>query len=497
MKKLALFICFVMLMGICAQAEYEYLPEDGVLFVMQDGDEKLLFGHTWMLSDKEETEDGYHKVYAQDGNEKSTFYTTNILRVNQRECEEVFSNALSAYLEIENARVRCNEYLYECRKSFSQVNQLANALIQKLSGAAEESEEYGVLENVEKTLANCEKKLNDAEILMQTVTEQKEIALDALDLAAEALKMAYEVDAQYAWITEDKVKNAKAYMEAYPEYLGEVMAEVFSGDFAEFLTEFYPTRFEAFTQVANAKKVVDMFSKYLFGTYNPEYGVPVLSEYEKNQVREAFTASKTNLTDEEIIQIGSRIIDKAEEDISAPFMEKLDENGFANHYEMETYVISARKQRVEGKLEAYKKTSAEAAAKADQAQKMSDAALKAGAQKATSDKMKKDWDAIVKAYSQMPSTEYGVTPEPIHSPKYEEIKPDLKSTNDYIDYELNQKMRAASKEPVLMETPCTVKLKKGTITVTCANGESYTGKFNVHFSLENDQSEATAKSYFK
>lgn len=435
MKKLALFICIVMIAGICGQAEYGHWLEEGGSFYAERGDESILFGRLWVFSNKEEDEDGYHRIDIQDGNGKSTFFTTNILRVNQIKCLEAFDTSLDVYNELDSYLVYGDKELYECSLALAEVKSLADLLLEKINNSSNSSAEQD-REFVEQTVADCEKKYTEAQSTLMMLEEQRENALTALELIVEALQEVFDIDADFAWITEDNLSYYKAYIEAYPEYVNDAKMEV-------------------------------------------------LSEF------------ATVLTDEEIIAVGSEIAEMVETDLCKEFA-KLDENEFENIYQMQNYISTVRKQRVEGKLEEYKQASAQAMTKAATALRNSKDAEKNGNASKSFDKVTKRRQAIESAYESMLeiASKYDVTPSPVNIESYKGAESKSIERELYIDDILASKIAIAINTPTLMETPCTVKLKKGTLTIICANGITYSGTFEVPLTVEIDKEESTSKSIF-
>ena len=438
-------LCILLVVMLCTP--YFTYGKVTTSMVPADGDDKLLFGRTWTLNGVEEGTDGYQKIDIQDGKEKSTLYTTNILRVNQKATLATLTAAIDNYNEIATACEKSDEYLVACQgemDAFKAYYEGEKANYVPAAEGAEPNEAQAAFLALEKAYTNASKKLDEAIKMKDTANAQLVAAKAAVDQAYAAADKAFAQDASYAWVTETTAAYNDALLEAYPEEAKIGFAEAKLDAFKTWLSEKYADEFATF----EGKKALNNF----YEAHNK-----TAEDYD-----EFFKANEVELTAEEIVTSAEKV-----KEVLAGKMSDAD-----------------RDELVIGKLNGMKAVSAEAAAEAAAAQKATDAALKAGAQKQTSDKAKKDYDAIVKAFA-----DYKVVPE--NDEETEEAEPykAAEIAKLKIDgFEKNFKAIDSSiKEDTLMKSACTVKLKKGVLTIDFANGETKTDSFASYVNYDSEK----------
>ena len=436
-------LCILLVVMLCTP--YFTYGKVTTSMVPADGDEKLLFGRTWTLNGVEEGTDGYQKIDIQDGKEKSTLYTTNILRVNQKAALATLTAAIDNYNEIATACEKSDEYLVACQaemNAFKAYYEGEKANYTPAAEGAEPTEAQNAFLALEKAYNNAVKKLDDAAKMKDTANAQLAAAKDAVDQAYAACDLAYAQDASYAWVTETTEAYNNALLEAYPEDAKIGFAEAKLDAFKTWLSEKYPDEFATF----EGKKALNNF-------YDAH--VKTAEDYE-----EVFKGNEAELTADEIVTSAEKV-----KEVLAGKMSD-----------------AARDELVLGKLAGMKADSAKAAAMAASAQKATDAALKAGSQKQTSDKAKKDLDAIVKAFVDYKVEEESEEEaEPYKAAEIAKLKID--------GFEKNFKAEDGKvKEDELMKSACTVKLKKGVLTIDFANGETKTDSFASYVNYDSEKS---------
>ncbi len=458
------------------------------------GDQNILYGRTWVLSGAAEDQDGYQRIeVGTDGkNNSSTLYTTNILRVNQKNTIATFNTCLDNYNAIAQNVEDCETYIHECDKKLEELISAANLVAVKLgktpfsaeaieaaaeaeaAGAASEeaaSEEaaeapaaeapateaneadvdYKVLTDA---IAKAEKELVKAEGFKATAEANLARAEAALNQAYEAVKGAYaeDIDASFAWVTETTDAYNDAIREAYPDDFIVGYAVSKDGDFKKFLATKYPDEFAAITDRKPENKLYDQI-------------MPKLSAAEKMDLYKEFMAAAGELSADDVKGAVEKTLDEIASRIS-------DEE---------------RDEQVYGKLKAMKAKSNAAAAAAKKADSETAAALKAGEKKQTTDKAAKIPANIEKQLKNITALyeKYGITvPEAEEEPAEDTFKPAAVKRYSLDEFEADE-LEAKQTEDTLMKTPCTVKYSKrntdtvGKVDITFANGDTKTTSFGT------------------
>ena len=293
-------LCIAMLVMLCTP--YFTYGDVASNYASADGDDKILYGKTWVISGAEEGTDGYQKIAISADGKNSTLYTTNILRVNQNKAIAAFDAALANYNEIAGYVEKCDALKQQCKAEYDALVASTNAfadelkadmaanpaavvevvadaaytetalstdfntvrktvkdkLIAELTPAEAAADERQVdIDAANKQVSSAEKKLADAEKAFNTASTQLANAKAALDDAAKAVELAFSADATLAWADEDVNKYYDALIDAYPEEFKDAYANFVALDgFKALLGEKFPEESKAI-QDSGEKKFAD------------------------------------------------------------------------------------------------------------------------------------------------------------------------------------------------------------------------------------------------
>ena len=447
----SLLICILsILLVVMLCTPYFTYGKTTTSFIPEAGDANQLYGKTWVLNGGEVGTEGYQKIDIADGKEKSTLYTTNMLRVNQKAALDTLNAAVANYNEIAEAVELCEAYKAEAADVYAKFEAVYNEFAKGVTPyvapaegepATEPTEDQTKLADMEKALTSAKKKADEAAKYFDTATAELANAEKAVNDAYAAASAAYAQDASFAWVTETTTAYNDALLEAYPEEAKIGFAEAKLDAFKTWLSEKYPEKFAEET----GKKALNNFYDKLEKT---------AEDYD-----EFFAANETELTADEIITSA----EKVKEVIAGKMSD------------------AERDTKITGKLNDMKAASAKAADAAKAAQKATDAAIKAGAKKQTSDKAKKALDSVVKSFAPYKAEDEEEAAFEFEAAKVKRIA--VKDLGE--DFNATDK---GIKEDTLMASPCTVKLdKKGVATFTFANGETKSNNFATSVGYDSEK----------
>ena len=457
------------------------------------GDQMILYGRTWVLSGATEDQDGYQRIeVGSDGkNNSSTLYTTNILRVNQKNTIATFNTCLDNYNAIAQNVEDCETYINECENKLEELISAANLVAVKLgktpfsaeaieaaaeaeaAGATEEATEEGAEAAPAETpaatelsetdadykvltdaISKAEKELVKAEGFKATAEANLARAEAALNQAYDAVKGAYadDIDASFAWVTETTEAYNDAIREAYPDDFIVGYAVSKDGDFKKYLTTKYTAEYEALMAANERKPENKLYDQIM----------PTLSAAAKLDLYKGFMEQAGELSADDV----KGAVEKALDEIAGRISDE------------------ERDEQVYGKLNTMKEKSKAAAAAAKKADSETAAALKAGEKKQTTDKAAKLPANIEKQLKNITALyeKYGITVEEKEEETKEDFKPTAVKRYSLSEFDADE-LEAKQTEDTLMKTPCTVKYSKrntdtvGKVDITFANGTTKSTSF--------------------
>lgn len=202
-------------------------------------------GGKWVLSGVEAGQDGYKEIEIDSAVKTMTVNTTNAIRVNQLNADAAVEAAVAAYADVKAA--------YEGSEEISQKlaarEQLVNDIYAKITAVnadnavneglvfayfASEYEDVkvdaykdaplvlnaesiaGIQADAKKSYDKLVKSIGDAKDAVATIEGEIAKLQEAVNTATEGAKKAYEADASYAWVTEDKAIFNAAFDAANP-----------------------------------------------------------------------------------------------------------------------------------------------------------------------------------------------------------------------------------------------------------------------------------------
>ena len=231
---------------------FSYGKQESV-FAPEAGNASFL-GGKWIISGTEAGQDGYKEIEIDDAVKTMTVNSTNYIRVNQLNADAAVEAAVEAYKQAADAYASANEVskkLADRAEVVEKINNYIksvnaeNAVNDGLIFAYFESEYQDVEVNVPKdapvvlnaeTIANIQasaqksydklvKAISDAAASAKTIEDSIAQLQEAVNTAAAGAEKAYEADAAYAWVTEDKAIFNAAFDAANPQLREKIKAE--------------------------------------------------------------------------------------------------------------------------------------------------------------------------------------------------------------------------------------------------------------------------------
>ncbi|MBR3927549.1 MAG: hypothetical protein IKJ65_00950 [Clostridia bacterium] len=211
-------------------------------------------GGKWIVSGTEPGQDGYKEIEIDSAVKTMTVNTTNAIRVNQLNADAAVEAAVAAYGDIKAAyegadvinqqlaaREKLVEDIYAYITSVNAENAVNDGLIfayfaSEIDEAAVEAYKDAPLvlnaESIASIQANAKKSYDK---LIKSIREAAEASAtiegniaeiqEAVNTAVEGAKKAYEADAAYAWVTEDKAIFDAAFDAANPQVREKIVAD--------------------------------------------------------------------------------------------------------------------------------------------------------------------------------------------------------------------------------------------------------------------------------
>ncbi len=222
-----------------------YAPESGYA---------AFLGGKWVLSGTEAGQDGYKEIEIDSAVKTMTVNTTNAIRVNQLNADAAVEAAVAAYDDVKAAyasadeinqklaaRAQLVEDIYAYINSVTPENAVNDGLIfayfaSEIDEAKVEAYKDAPLvlnaESIAKLQSDAKKSydklvksIRDAADASATIEASAAQLQEAVNTAVEGAKKAYEADAAYAWVTEDKAIFNAAFDAANPQIRENIVAE--------------------------------------------------------------------------------------------------------------------------------------------------------------------------------------------------------------------------------------------------------------------------------
>lgn len=255
-------------------------------FVPVEGNQKMLFGKSWILNGYETSEvkingtsytiypEGYRALDIDDKG-KATLSTSNVLRNNQVSALNAFVVCVDNYNEIAQAYEDSLSVQKEAADIYEEALRVHDEIVGKFEAdkgldkkvvgsfditeietksEGDDTEEQADLKNVKQWLKNCSRRMDQINAYVAAGEAQLAVAEKAVMDAYEAVVTAYGLDVELPWIKEDTAKYNEFYKNAYIAEYNEAYVSVANDDFKQFLANKYPEEYAAY---AGADKAMD------------------------------------------------------------------------------------------------------------------------------------------------------------------------------------------------------------------------------------------------
>ena len=240
-----------MLVTLCCP--YFSYGKEASVFAPEAGYASFL-GGKWILSGTDASQDGYKEVEIDAAVKTMTVNTTNIIRVNQLNADAAVEAAVAAYDDLKSAyeasdaasqklaeRAQVVEDIYAAINSVNADNAVNEGLVFEYFASEVEGVEVSVPKdapivlnaetiaaiqgNAKKSYDKLVKYINDANEAVATIEGNITQLQDAVNAAVAGAAKAYEADASYAWVTEDKATFQAAFDAANPAVREGIVAD--------------------------------------------------------------------------------------------------------------------------------------------------------------------------------------------------------------------------------------------------------------------------------
>jgi len=227
--------------------------KDASVYAPETGYASFL-GGKWIVSGTEAGQDGYKEIEIDSAVKTMTVNTTNAIRVNQLNADAAVDAAVAAYDDVKaayegadeiNQKLAARKQLVEDIYAYITGVTAENAVNDGLIFAYFESEiedakvdaykdaplvlnaeTIGKLQSdAKKSYDKLIKSINDAADASATIEASASQLQEAVNTAVKGAKKAYEADAAYAWVTEDKEIFNAAFDAANPQIRENIVAE--------------------------------------------------------------------------------------------------------------------------------------------------------------------------------------------------------------------------------------------------------------------------------
>lgn len=227
--------------------------KDASVFAPESGYASFL-GGKWIVAGKEAGQDGYKEIEIDSAVKTMTVNTTNIIRVNQLNADAAVEAAVAAYDDVKAAytsadevdqkltsRAAVVEEIYAYINSINADNAVNDGLVFEYFASELEDvkvDEYKdapmvlnadtiakIQSDAKKSYDKLIKSIGDASEASATIAGSVAQLQEAVNTAVEGAKKAYEADAAYAWVTEDKAIFNAAFDAANPQVREQIVAE--------------------------------------------------------------------------------------------------------------------------------------------------------------------------------------------------------------------------------------------------------------------------------
>lgn len=211
-------------------------------------------GGKWIVSGTEAGQDGYKEIVIDSAVKTMTVNTTNIIRVNQMEADKAVEAAVEAYAEVKaayegadvvNQKVasraalvdEINKYITEASvenvKNDGLVFEYFESAYDDIEVVAykdaplvmDEETIASIKDSAKKSYDKLVKYIGEASGAVESLKVNLDQLQDAVNTAVAGAEKAYEADASYAWVTEDKAKFNVAFDEANPQIRKQIVDE--------------------------------------------------------------------------------------------------------------------------------------------------------------------------------------------------------------------------------------------------------------------------------
>ena len=254
-SRLTTFVIAILLvaMVVVMCCPYFTYGKDASVFAPDAGYASFL-GGKWIVAGKEAGQDGYKEIEIDSAVKTMTVNTTNIIRVNQLNADAAVEAAASAYGDVEAAyksadevnqklaaRAQVVEDIYAYINSVNADNAVNDGLVFEYFNS--EIDEVKVdaykdaplvlnADSIAKIQADAKKSydkltksIREAAEASATIENSAAQLQEAVNTAVEGAKKAYEADAAYAWVTEDKEIFNAAFDAANPQLREKIVAD--------------------------------------------------------------------------------------------------------------------------------------------------------------------------------------------------------------------------------------------------------------------------------